>query len=162
MNVAIDSPQALGMLIRAVRKTQSLRSDDLAAAAGVGNVFVIDVERGKTTVQIGKVFQLMAELGILLHAELPGKLPTPEKLLARSDLGGQELHAPIIADLAKKLKAAAAVQEQAQHADVLGATTRKLQAENTMLRRKLAELQAMQDAVGQAASSPDADRTHKD
>jgi transcriptional regulator with XRE-family HTH domain len=71
MLIAIHSPEQLGLLIRATRRTQKLRIDDTAGIAGVGHVFVRDVERGKPTVQLGRVMQLLAELGIELKAEVP-------------------------------------------------------------------------------------------
>ncbi|WP_290659335.1 hypothetical protein [Aquabacterium sp.] len=48
-----------------------MRADDMASSAGVGPVFVMDVERGKPTVQLGKVMQLLKEAGIELVVELP-------------------------------------------------------------------------------------------
>jgi hypothetical protein len=69
--IPIDSPEQLGLLIRATRRTQKLRIDDTAGTAGVGHVFVREVERGKPTVQLGRVMQLLAELGIELKAEVP-------------------------------------------------------------------------------------------
>jgi transcriptional regulator with XRE-family HTH domain len=71
MHVKIQSPQQLGLLVRATRKTQRLRMDDVAGSAGVGHVFVREVERGKPTVQIGRVMKLLAELGIGLGADVP-------------------------------------------------------------------------------------------
>lgn len=68
MDIPITSPQQLGLLIRATRKTQKLRLDDLAGTAGVGHVFAREVERGKETVQMGRVMKLLAELGIELKA----------------------------------------------------------------------------------------------
>lgn len=70
MDIRITSPQQLGVLIRATRKTQKLRLDDLAGSAGVGHVFAREVERGKETVQLGRVMKLLAELGIELKAEV--------------------------------------------------------------------------------------------
>lgn len=70
MLVPIRSAKELGILIRAARRTQKLRIDDTAGTAGVGHVFVRDVERGKPTVQLGRVMQLLAELGIELKAEV--------------------------------------------------------------------------------------------
>ena len=64
MLVTILSPQQLGLLIRATRRTQKLRLDDTAGTAGVGHVFVREVERGKPTVQLGRVLRLLGELGI--------------------------------------------------------------------------------------------------
>lgn len=81
MEVMIQSPKTLGLLIRATRKTQRVRMDDLAGSAGVGPVFVREVERGKETVQLGRVLNLLAELGIELRADIPDKvLPAFERL----------------------------------------------------------------------------------
>ncbi len=71
MQVKISSPQQLGLLIRATRKSQKVRLDDVAGSAGVGHVFVREVERGKETVQLGRVMRLLAELGIELNADVP-------------------------------------------------------------------------------------------
>jgi len=71
MLVNITSAQELGLLIRATRKNQKVRMDDVAGSAGVGPVFVREVERGKETVQLGRVLKLLAELGIELKADVP-------------------------------------------------------------------------------------------
>lgn len=71
MKVPINSPADLGEVIRATRKSNNLRMDDLAGIAGVGHVFVGDVEYGKETAQIGRVMRLLGELGIKLSAEVP-------------------------------------------------------------------------------------------
>lgn len=74
MLISIQSPDELGLLIRAVRKHQKIRMDDLAGSAGVGPVFVRETERGKATVQLGRVMQILDELGIRLHADVPGEV----------------------------------------------------------------------------------------
>lgn len=71
MITRITSPQQLGLVIRATRKSQKIRLDDLAGSAGVGHVFAREVERGKPTVQLGRVLRLLAELGIELKADVP-------------------------------------------------------------------------------------------
>jgi len=71
MLLDISSPQSLGLLIRATRKNQKVRMDDLAGSAGVGPVFVREVERGKETVQLGRVLRLLSELGIQLKVDVP-------------------------------------------------------------------------------------------
>ena len=71
MLVKVTSPQELGLIVRAVRKQQKLRMDDVAGSAGVGPVFVRDVERGKPTVQLGRVMKLLAELGVTLNVDIP-------------------------------------------------------------------------------------------
>lgn len=70
MLINITSAQELGLLIRATRKSQKVRMDDVAGSAGVGPVFVREVERGKETVQLGRVMKLLAELGIELKADV--------------------------------------------------------------------------------------------
>jgi transcriptional regulator with XRE-family HTH domain len=74
MLIPIHSPDQLGLLIRAVRKHQKIRMDDVAGSAGVGPVFVREVERGKETVQLGRVMQILAELGIELQADVPDEV----------------------------------------------------------------------------------------
>ncbi len=71
MKISIDSVDALGDAVWAVRKARRLRQDDAAGAAGVSHVFVRDVERGKPTVQFGRVLQLLSELGIEVLIDLP-------------------------------------------------------------------------------------------
>ena len=71
MNIPIQNPKNLGLAIRATRKAQRVRLDDVAGSVGVGHVFVREVEHGKTSVSLGKVMQLMRELGLKLIVEIP-------------------------------------------------------------------------------------------
>jgi y4mF family transcriptional regulator len=66
------SPAEIGALVRKTRKNQRLRQDELAGTAGVGLRFVVDLERGKTTVQLGKTIQVLAALGCRFKIEPPG------------------------------------------------------------------------------------------
>ncbi|MGE8279570.1 MAG: helix-turn-helix domain-containing protein [Stenotrophomonas sp.] len=75
MQVQIDQASDIGQYIRAVRKAQGLRQDDLAAMAGTSHVVLGNVERGKDTVQIGRVFELLRQLGIRVQLDLPVELP---------------------------------------------------------------------------------------
>ncbi len=58
-----DSIQ-LGKLIRQARRAQNLTQTDLAFAANTGVRFIVDVENGKSTAQIGKVLQICNMLGL--------------------------------------------------------------------------------------------------
>ena len=82
MRIPLESPKDLGELVRRIRKAQGLRQDDVAGIAGSSHVFVRDVERGKPTVQLGKVLDLLRELGIHLIADVPnaeeGAHPKPK------------------------------------------------------------------------------------
>jgi y4mF family transcriptional regulator len=57
------TPPILGTLIQRTRKAQGLRQDELAGVANVGTRFIVDLEAGKPTVQLGKVLQVLAALG---------------------------------------------------------------------------------------------------
>lgn len=58
----------LGSMIREARKKQGLSQDDVAGLAGVGRRLVSEIERGKPTAHIGKVFLIMEIVGIQLSA----------------------------------------------------------------------------------------------
>lgn len=58
----------LGEVVREVRKEQGLTQLDLAGLAGVSNRFIIDLERGKATLQMQKAIDVLALLGIELVA----------------------------------------------------------------------------------------------
>lgn len=72
MKHTIASALDWGLVIRAVRKSVQLRQDDLAGIAGVSGQFAVDVEKGKPTVQLGRVL-LLQELGIPLQVDIPDK-----------------------------------------------------------------------------------------
>jgi hypothetical protein len=71
MHIPIKTPQELGLAIRATRRVQKVRLDDVSGSAGVGHVFTREVEHGKETVQLGRVLRLLEELGIKLMADVP-------------------------------------------------------------------------------------------
>lgn len=84
MRMTIDSPAELGLVLRAVRRAAGVRIDDAAASTGVSKQFASDVERGKATVQLGKVLQLLRELGVVLEVDIPsGAVATLEALRER-------------------------------------------------------------------------------
>ncbi|RJF94904.1 transcriptional regulator [Oleomonas cavernae] len=59
----ILTPADIGRLVRQARKAAGLRQDELAGAAGVGLRFVVDLEAGKATAQLGKALQVLSALG---------------------------------------------------------------------------------------------------
>lgn len=63
----MTTPTDFGQTIRQTRKAQGLRQDELAAAAGVGLRFVVDLERGKPTVQLGLALAVLDALGLRLQ-----------------------------------------------------------------------------------------------
>lgn len=73
----IPSAHALGQLIRDQRRAQRLRQDDLAGALGTSHVFLRKLERGEVQ-QVQRLFAVLADLGITLHATLPASSPAPD------------------------------------------------------------------------------------
>ncbi|WP_041864841.1 helix-turn-helix transcriptional regulator [Sphingomonas sp. MM-1] len=69
MMTTIPSPQALGAAVRTARKAAGLRQDELAGVAGVGTRFIVELEAGKPTLQLGKVLAVLAALGLTLHLD---------------------------------------------------------------------------------------------
>jgi y4mF family transcriptional regulator len=61
----------LGKIVREERKAQALRQQELAAACGVGARFIVDLEAGKPTLQLGKVLQVLATLGCNVSITTP-------------------------------------------------------------------------------------------
>ncbi|WP_420449923.1 helix-turn-helix transcriptional regulator [Candidatus Palauibacter sp.] len=57
------TPADIGAIVRTTRKNAGLRQHELAGTAGVGLRFIVDLEAGKPTAQIGKVLQVLAALG---------------------------------------------------------------------------------------------------
>ena len=66
----------IGNFVRTTRKQQGLRQNELAAAANVGVRFLIELESGKDTAQIGKVLSVLQALGIDLRLVPPGGAST--------------------------------------------------------------------------------------
>ena len=61
----------IGELIRKTRKTLGVTQQDLALTAGTGLRFVIDLEKGKETCEIGKALTILQTLGIRLTLTPP-------------------------------------------------------------------------------------------
>jgi len=62
----IKTTQQLGASIRERRKSLRITQKDLAMTSGTGLRFIIDVEKGKATCQIGKTLQVLQSLGLTL------------------------------------------------------------------------------------------------
>ncbi|SIT14589.1 MULTISPECIES: helix-turn-helix transcriptional regulator [unclassified Achromobacter] len=54
----------LGALVKSVRRSQGLLQADLAGLGNSGNRFVVDLERGKPTLQLQKVLDMLDLLGL--------------------------------------------------------------------------------------------------
>jgi y4mF family transcriptional regulator len=63
--------EEIGKIVRTTRKAAGLRQDELAGASGVGLRFIVDLEAGKPTAQIGKTLLVLAALGCSLDITPP-------------------------------------------------------------------------------------------
>jgi len=58
------TPETIGELVKNTRKTMGVTQKDLAMTSGTGLRFIIDMEKGKATCQLGKVLTVLHTLGI--------------------------------------------------------------------------------------------------
>ena len=60
----MTTPADIAKTIKAARRALKLKQTELAAAAGVGIRFVVELEAGKPTVQLGKTLAVLEALGL--------------------------------------------------------------------------------------------------
>ena len=65
------TPEEIGEIIRDTRKRMGVTQKDLALTSGTGVRFVIDLEKGKQTCEIGKALRIIHTLGIRLNLTPP-------------------------------------------------------------------------------------------
>jgi HTH-type transcriptional regulator/antitoxin HipB len=54
----------LGAIVAAARKRQGLTQADVSGLAGLGIRFLVDLEKGKETIQMQKALDVLAQLGL--------------------------------------------------------------------------------------------------
>jgi len=72
------TPEEIGRLVRQTRKGLGVTQRDLAMTAGTGLRFIIELEQGKPSCQIGKVLTVLHTLGIQVALEAPGTPGVPD------------------------------------------------------------------------------------
>jgi y4mF family transcriptional regulator len=60
----IIDAKSLGQAIREQRRRLKVTQKDLAMASGTGLRFIIDLEKGKPTCQLGKAMEIVRALGL--------------------------------------------------------------------------------------------------
>jgi y4mF family transcriptional regulator len=65
------TPRDIGKLVRETRKRLGVTQKALALTSGTGLRFIIELERGKGTAEIGKVLTVLQTLGIQLTLTPP-------------------------------------------------------------------------------------------
>ncbi len=68
----IKTTEQMGTVIRSRRKDLSLTQKELAMTCGTGLRFIIDLEKGKATCQIGKTLDVLQALGLAVETRLVG------------------------------------------------------------------------------------------
>ena len=61
---ALEAASGFGSLIRSRRKALKMRQDQLALATGVGRRFLIELEAGKSSCQLGRSLLVAEALGL--------------------------------------------------------------------------------------------------
>ncbi|WP_431857785.1 helix-turn-helix transcriptional regulator [Azospirillum sp.] len=71
----VDTPARFGSLVRARRQALGMTQRDLALAVNVGERFIVELEGGKPTCQLGKALAVARGLGIRLMDASPATSP---------------------------------------------------------------------------------------
>ncbi len=66
-SIKINNPKELGQHLLVERKRLKLTQKEISEFSDVGRKFIIEIEKGKVTAQLGKVFELLNSLGLELH-----------------------------------------------------------------------------------------------
>jgi len=69
--------QDIGQMIRRYRKKSGLSQKELALLAGVGKTVVFDIEKGKSTIQLNSLLNVLA----ILNIQIKFIKPIPEDKL---------------------------------------------------------------------------------
>ena len=72
-NMNTRNTQQLGAAVRARRGQLKVTQKDLAMTCGTGLRFIIDLEKGKPTCQIGKALKVFQALGLEIQISRPGQ-----------------------------------------------------------------------------------------
>ena len=62
-----------GLRIKELRLKAHISQEELSFRCGLSKNYISDVERGKTTVEIGKVMQLISILGLDININVRGR-----------------------------------------------------------------------------------------
>lgn len=85
MLVNVDDLQQIGALIRAVRKADAIRQDDLAAMLDLSHVYLRSLERGQGTAHAGGLLKVLQELGIRVQLDVPLSQDAVNRVLSRTE-----------------------------------------------------------------------------
>jgi HTH-type transcriptional regulator / antitoxin HipB len=133
------TPHRLGQIIKAYRLEQKLTQAQLAAKSGTGLRFIVELERGKPTVQLGKVIAVADALGLMLmlQKDVRAKIAQPTELnlvmlakipqSAKLALSHTEI-APNVLESAEETKLLREAIAKKQIADTIASSRQKINA----------------------------------
>jgi HTH-type transcriptional regulator / antitoxin HipB len=79
MFMNIISTEEIGALVKKVRKATGMTQRQLAATCGVGIRFIIDLESGKPTCELGLALHVLSMLGIKTELKIPTSITNTKK-----------------------------------------------------------------------------------
>jgi HTH-type transcriptional regulator/antitoxin HipB len=77
VTMQIRTPKEIGLLVRDQRKRLGLTQDGLARRLGTSRLWVVQLEQGKPTLQLGLVLAALNDLAIPLHVRVAETSPRP-------------------------------------------------------------------------------------
>lgn len=86
MTTPIRSAEEFGRAVRERRRALGLTQQDLADRCGIGKRFIVELEAGKVTIQLGKALTAAKEVGLAL-ADVAGQAPSRADISAQADDG---------------------------------------------------------------------------
>jgi y4mF family transcriptional regulator len=75
----MKNTEQLGTAIRMRRKQLKITQKELAMTCGTGLRFIVDLEKGKPTCQVGKTLQVLQALGLAIETTILGSDETGGK-----------------------------------------------------------------------------------
>jgi HTH-type transcriptional regulator/antitoxin HipB len=75
----MKNTEELGMAIRMRRKQLKITQKELAMTCGTGLRFIVELEKGKPTCQVGKTLQVLQALGLAIETTILGSDETGGK-----------------------------------------------------------------------------------
>lgn len=99
----IRTPAEVGMLVRSRRKELGWTQDDLAKRLRTSRPWVVQIETGKATAQLGRVLSALLELGIELHVTTPNTARRASPSRRRSAVPAIDVDAIVESHVRKRL-----------------------------------------------------------
>lgn len=75
----VTDSKSLGNAVREARRALGVTQDQLALTSGTNRRFIIELEQGKPTAQIGKMLQVLRTLGCSLDLTMPPTLKDKDR-----------------------------------------------------------------------------------